>query len=159
MKKKKKAINVPLKRGISDTTFVPLFSSIVERVKEKYDPEVVVFQCGSDGISGDPLGGGNLTTVGMGDCLKQILEWNLPLLILGGGGYNNANTARVNAYLTSIVANVEILGNIPDKCSYFEVFKPDFEVKVWKNLVEDKNSHEEIEKIKEIIFENLNKLK
>ena len=57
----------------------------MDRVKEAFQPKVVVYQCGADCIAGDPLGGFNLTSSGFVKCVKYIADWKLPLLILGGG--------------------------------------------------------------------------
>ena len=57
----------------------------MDKIKETYDPNVVVYQCGADVIAGDPLGGFNLTNTGFNKCVKYIAKWELPLLILGGG--------------------------------------------------------------------------
>lgn len=54
-----------------------------------FQPNAVVIQCGADGIHGDPLGATfNLTEVALGFCIKEILNWRLPSLFLGGGKEN-----------------------------------------------------------------------
>ena len=37
------------------------------------------------GMAGDPLGKWNLTMTGYSDCLKKVMAWKKPLLVLGGG--------------------------------------------------------------------------
>ena len=54
-------------------------------VHGSYAPQVVVVQCGADCLAGDPLGSFNLSIRGMGACIELILEWGLPVLLLGGG--------------------------------------------------------------------------
>ena len=49
--------------------------------------DAIVVQCGADCIAGDKLGNFNLTEVGIGQCVRQILNSNLPTLFLGGGEY------------------------------------------------------------------------
>lgn len=61
------------------------FLRVLDKIKETYRPEVVVCQCGADGLAGDPMESFNLTHKGLGKCLYFILQWNLPTLILGGG--------------------------------------------------------------------------
>lgn len=78
-------INVPLKDGVNDAVYVRIFSTIFEKVCAKYKPECVVVQCGADSITGDPLGGFNLTPLGLGHCLRLIIRKELPTLVLGGG--------------------------------------------------------------------------
>ena len=42
-------------------------------------------QCGADSLTGDKLGGFNLTLSSYGYCLRKILNWKRPTLVLGGG--------------------------------------------------------------------------
>ena len=51
----------------------------------KYKPNAIVLQCGADGLTGDKLGGFNLTPELYGYCLRKVLDFKKPTLILGGG--------------------------------------------------------------------------
>lgn len=52
---------------------------------EAYKPDVCVVQCGADAIAGDPLGGTNLSAEDFGECVREVLNWKLPIMFLGGG--------------------------------------------------------------------------
>lgn len=58
---------------------------ILVKVKEKFNPEVVVCQCGADCLAGDPMESFNLTQLSLGRCVSTLLSWKLPILLLGGG--------------------------------------------------------------------------
>ncbi|XP_052810380.1 histone deacetylase 8-like isoform X2 [Mya arenaria] len=77
-------VNIPLRDGIRDTEFSALVCRILVKVKEQYQPDVVVCQCGADGLAGDPMESFNLTPFALGKCLYTLLSWKLPLLLLGG---------------------------------------------------------------------------
>lgn len=79
-----------------------------------FNPKAVVLQLGADTIAGDPMCSFNMTPVGIGKCLKYILQWELATLILGGGGYNLANTARCWTYLTGVILGKTLSSEIPD---------------------------------------------
>ncbi|GAA6042077.1 hypothetical protein JCM8097_004097 [Rhodosporidiobolus ruineniae] len=96
------ALNVALEPGAGGETLERVWRTCVEKVREAYQPEAVVLQCGVDGLAGDPCKEFNLPLSALGTCVFAALEWNLPLLLLGGGGYNHPNAARAWAYLTSI---------------------------------------------------------
>jgi len=49
-----------------------------------------------------------LCVTGHGRCVEYIKKYNLPLLLLGGGGYTIRNVARCWTYETSIAVGVEI---------------------------------------------------
>lgn len=43
-------------------------------------------QCGADSLAHDKIGQFNLTIKGHGECVKYIKKFNIPLILLGGGG-------------------------------------------------------------------------
>jgi histone deacetylase HOS2 len=75
-------LNVPLRDGIDDASYLALFKSIVEPVLVAYRPTCVVIQCGADSLGCDRLGRFNLFIVAHDECLDFIKQFNLPLLIL-----------------------------------------------------------------------------
>jgi len=96
------AVNVPLKGGMNRASFVPLFTSVMEAAKASFSPEAVVFQCGADALAGDPTRAFNLSSECYAACLRLVLRWSLPTLVLGGGGYNHCNTAKCWTLLTAV---------------------------------------------------------
>ena len=62
-----------------------IFYRVLSEVKLKFKPKAVVCQCGVDTLAGDPMASFNLTQHGIGECVKRLMDWNLPLLLLGGG--------------------------------------------------------------------------
>ena len=59
-------------------------------------------QCGADSLSYDKLGDFCLTVKGHGECVNFVKKFNLPILLLGGGGYTIENVARCWTYETSV---------------------------------------------------------
>ncbi|XP_063102164.1 histone deacetylase 8 isoform X7 [Cavia porcellus] len=88
--------------------------NVLKEVYQAFNPKAVVLQLGADTIAGDPMCSFNMTPVGIGKCLKYILQWKLATLILGGGGYNLANTARCWTYLTGVILGKTLPSEIPD---------------------------------------------
>lgn len=61
----------------------------------------------------------NIVVAGHGKCVEYMKKWNLPLLLLGGGGYTIRNVARCWTYETSIALGVEIAnGRLRDRSSF-----------------------------------------
>jgi len=118
------AINVPLLNGLTDDGFREIFKNVMEAIRIRFRPEVVVLQCGADSIAYDKLGTYNTTLRGHGQCVKLIKEWGLPLLILGGGGYTIRNVARCWANETGILLNQELDNNLPLN-DYYELLGKD----------------------------------
>lgn len=74
---------------------------------EHYSPEAIVMQCGADSLSGDRLGCFNLSLKGHADCVQYVKSFNVPLLVLGGGGYTLRNVPRCWAYETGVLLDTE----------------------------------------------------
>jgi len=53
----------------------------------KYRPHALVMQLGADSLCHDKLGGFNMSIKGHGNCLKHMLAYGIPTIMLGGGGY------------------------------------------------------------------------
>lgn len=92
------SLNVPLDDGIDDESYHLLFKPIMGKVMEVFRPGAVVLQCGADSLSGDRLGCFNLSIKGHAECVKFMRSFNVPLLLLGGGGYTIRNVARCWCY-------------------------------------------------------------
>lgn len=111
-----------------------------------YQPEVVVLQCGADVIVGDPLGGSNLIPEDLIDCVKFILNYELPSLILGGGGYNFTNSARYWCSLTAAVCEVSLSDDLPEENENFLAYGPDYSLNIKREkLRKDLNTEEYLE--------------
>lgn len=104
-------MNVPLRDGIRDDSYKSVFEPTMRHIIEWYRPGAIVLQCGADSLSGDWLGPFNLSMRGHANCVSFIRSFNLPLLMLGGGGYTVKNVSRAWAYETGIAAGVELQGS------------------------------------------------
>lgn len=100
--------NFPTKRGLSDATFRQIVENKIIPLLEQEQPEVLVIQCGADGLASDPHGEWNLTIKGYTDALLTAVNsvTSAHIMLLGGGGYNHRDTARLWCYITGQMANV-----------------------------------------------------
>ncbi|KAK1829950.1 hypothetical protein QBC39DRAFT_392242 [Podospora conica] len=148
------AVNFPLRDGIDDTAYQTIFEPTISAVMEYYQPEAVVLQCGGDSLSGDRLGCFNLSMRGHANCVKFVRSFGLPTLVLGGGGYTMRNVARTWAYETGRLVGVEMDSVLPYN-EYYDYYGPDYELDVRSSNMENANSYEYLEKIKNNVIENL----
>lgn len=153
-KGKNYAVNVPLKNGIDDETYINLFKTIIDKVLEKYRPNAIVLQCGADSLSGDKLGCFNLSHIGHSECVKHIKSFNIPLILLGGGGYTIGNVSKAWAYDTATILEEEISNDLPFN-EFYEYFGPTYKIDIPTNNMTNKNSKEYIDTLIEQIHENL----
>eukprot|EP00917_Polyrhabdina_sp_WS-2016_P032126 GHVP01068537.1.p1 GENE.GHVP01068537.1~~GHVP01068537.1.p1 ORF type:complete len:416 (-),score=67.32 GHVP01068537.1:19-1266(-) len=148
------SINVPLKDGMDDQTYERLFKSVVFKVNEVYRPDVIVLQSGADSLSGDRLGSFNLSTLGHSSCLKYLKTLNLPLQVLGGGGYTIRNVPRCWAYETAVAADVDIDTELRPT-EYSPHFWPETSLIVPSKTMENQNTEEYIESLINEVHKNL----
>ncbi|KAK6307127.1 hypothetical protein J4Q44_G00222750 [Coregonus suidteri] len=151
------AVNYPLRDGIDDESYEAIFKPIMTKVMEMYQPSAVVLQCGADSLSGDRLGCFNLTIKGHAKCVEYMKSFNLPMLMLGGGGYTIRNVARCWTYETAVALDSSIPNELPYN-DYFEYFGPDFKLHISPSNMTNQNTNDYLEKIKQRLFENLRML-
>lgn len=154
LKGKNYAVNVPLKDGITDRNYQYIFNPVINKVIEMYKPSVIVMQCGADSLIGDRLGCFNLSHVGHASCLKHVKSFNIPMLVLGGGGYTIKNVSKAWAYETSVLLDVEIPEDLPFT-EFHSHYGPDYKITVPTNQMRDFNTKKDIDSIIEKIHENL----
>lgn len=112
----------------------------MQKILDRFQPSVVVLQCGADSLSGDRLGQYNLSMDGHADCVRFFRKAGLPLMLLGGGGYTIKNVARVWTYETACALNADqdLDRNLPYN-HYFEWFGPEYRLLVPVANLEDAN--------------------
>lgn len=167
------AFRVPLRRGIGDDAFTNIFRSIVDLAMNYHRPDVLVLQCGCDGVCGDPLGGFNLSGKAYTSCVSYLLDFHMPLLILGGGGYDTANAARVWADVLQTCIyhgtmrkenqGVSMPSNrdVPLHDDFFSFYGPGFTREIATGSIPDENTNESlqliIDEVKTVLNANVQK--
>lgn len=148
------AVNFPLRDGIDDTSYKGIFEPVIKSVMDYYRPEAIVLQCGGDSLSGDRLGCFNLTMQGHANCVNFVKSFNMPTLVLGGGGYTMRNVSRTWAYETGQLVGQQMGGELPFN-DYYEYYAPDYELNVRASNMDNANTPEYLDKIKVQVIENL----
>ncbi|PHT26840.1 Histone deacetylase 6 [Capsicum baccatum] len=151
------ALNVPLNDGMDDESFRGLFHPIVPKIMDVYQPNVVVLQSGADSLAGDKLGSFNLSVKGHADCLRFLRSFNVPLMVLGGGGYTITNVARCWCYETAVAVGVEPDNELPIH-EYYEHFSPEYVLHVEPKPTMNKNSRKDLENIRNMLLEHISRL-
>ncbi|CAN8071327.1 unnamed protein product [Agarophyton chilense] len=149
--------NFPLRDGIDDESYRTIFEPVMERIMEWYQPSAIVLQCGADSLSGDRLGCFNLSLRGHAHCVDFFKRYDVPLLLLGGGGYTIRNVARCWAYETSRVVGETLPDQLPYNDNY-EFYGPEFRLHIVPSNMENHNSPAELHKTTVKIFEHLRHL-
>jgi len=152
------SVNFPLKEGMEDASYGTIFKPVIQKIMDVYRPTAVVLQCGADSLTGDRLGCFNLTLEGHGECVRFVKGFNVPLLVLGGGGYTIRNVARCWAYETSVLLETPIGEEIPYN-DYFEYYAPDFKLHLTPSSMENANDAATLNSLKNEILDTISALK
>ena len=150
------SINYPLHDGMDDETFVSIFKPVLRTIMERYRPGAVVLQCGADSLTGDRLGCFNLSLKGHAACVAFVRSFNVPLMVLGGGGYTMRNVARCWTFETAVLLNEH--ENVPNKIpfnDYFEYFGPDYNLHITPTNMINDNSPEYLRKVTQTLLKQL----
>lgn len=151
------AVNVPLKDGIDDDTYRSIFKPIIQRIMDWYRPGAVILQCGADSLAEDRLGCFNLSMRGHANCVRFVKSFDVPVIMVGGGGYTIRNVARTWTYETGIFAGEDLPAYLPYN-PHFEYYGPEFKLDVPNNNMDNQNSKKYLDGILESVTEQLRRM-
>ena len=128
------------------------------KIFEKFQPSAVVLQCGADSLSGDRLGCFNLSLRGHADCVEFVKSFNVPTLVLGGGGYTLRNVPRLWAYETAVLLDQPIKDTLPFN-DYFEYYGPDYKLHLPVSNMQNLNTPNYLDRVKTQVMKILGDVK
>lgn len=101
-------LNVPLQPGSGDDEFRVAFDRVVEFLRRLH-PDFVLFQCGADGLDGDPIAQLRYSAASHRYAAHRLHELAHDacegrILALGGGGYNPANVSAAWTEVTKALS-------------------------------------------------------
>lgn len=142
------SLNVPLRDGIDDEMYLTIFKTVIEDTVTAFRPTSIVLQCGADSLGCDRLGAFNLSIAAHGECVNFVRKFNVPLLVLGGGGYTVKNVGRCWAYETAVLVGASVPDELPRT-----IYDPFFRDSRWKlhppltGKVDNQNSAASLQRI------------
>ncbi len=114
-------LNVPLPKDTTDAEYRVLFDAVWQPVLQRFAPDVVVLQAGTDMIFADPLGKLQISTQTFLSVAQTIVDTSprhacgVPrLLVTGGGGYHPLVLARAWTGLWAILSERDLPDTLPD---------------------------------------------
>jgi acetoin utilization deacetylase AcuC-like enzyme len=101
LKKQISDLDVPLKKGMKDNTYLKILGSSLEKLEDN-DTDIIFFQAGVDGLVHDTLGHLSLSHQGMMKRNEMVLSFckkkRCPVVIFMGGGYSKPISHTVKAF-------------------------------------------------------------
>lgn len=111
---------------------------------------------GADSLSGDKVGVFNLSIKGHAECVRFMRSFDVPLLVLGGGGYNIRNVAKCWTQETSILATGQFLPEEIPATEFLEMYGPSYLMESEAvDKVQNLNSAVHVQRIQNKILERL----
>jgi len=107
------SLSLPVPRGLNDTEFACLIDSVVLPLIDRFQPDAVYLQCGTDALADDPQSKLALSNNALWNGVAAVRDLAPKLLITGGGGYNPFAVARAWAGVWAVLGGFEIPERLP----------------------------------------------
>lgn len=112
-----------------------------------YRPTAIVVQCGGDSLAGDRLGCFNLSIQGHAECVRFMKSFNVPTLVLGGGGYTVRNVSRCWAAETAVCLDMELNSDLPPN-DYMDYYGPGHKLYIPVSTISNQNTRQKLERMR-----------
>lgn len=116
------AVNLPLPQNTNDSEYLYVFERLWPQVMQRFAPDAVVLQAGTDSLFADPLGKLSLSTEGFLEVVTQVIQSaprhdsGVPLLaVLGGGGYHPLVLARCWLGVWGLLSGRDLAEELPER--------------------------------------------
>jgi acetoin utilization protein AcuC len=110
------ARNLPVPPGLNDTEMRRLIDAVMDLIAG-FAPQALMLQCGADALDEDPQSRLSLSNNAHLDVTRRLLSLGLPLVVLGGGGYNPWTVARTWAGVWAVLSGQDIPCDLPEPAS------------------------------------------
>jgi acetoin utilization protein AcuC len=107
------SVNVPLAPGTTGDVWLWAFEQAILRALESFQPEAIVLQLGTDAHYSDPLAHLQVAAQDWLSAVRHVGDLGLPLVALGGGGYELTAVPRMWAAASMTLAGVEFEDALP----------------------------------------------
>ncbi|CUU03029.1 acetoin utilization protein AcuC [Armatimonadetes bacterium GBS] len=114
------SINIPLAPFTEDDLWWEAFEAVVPRAFDRFQPEAIVLQMGADPHYLDPLGHLHLSAQGWVRAVAWVRSLGLPVVALGGGGYNLTTVPRMWTLAIATLLGMELPDETPSQFSWHD---------------------------------------
>ena len=118
------SVNLPFAPYTTDELWLSSFNAGVLPILEAFAPDAIVLQMGCDPHYSDPLAHVCLTTQGWLEGVKAVQNLGVPIVGLGGGGYNLENVPRMWAAAVATLIGETLPDIVPPDYSFYEKIPP-----------------------------------
>ncbi|GIL38357.1 acetoin utilization protein AcuC [Roseiterribacter gracilis] len=106
--------NVAVAPGFHDAELDLLVAHVLVPAVTQHDPDVIVLQCGADGLTEDPLSRLELSNRALWRAIARLLPLAPRRLVLGGGGYNPWSVGRCWTGIWGLLNGYDAPARLPE---------------------------------------------
>ncbi len=106
-------VNLPLLAHSDDPLYMRAFDEVVYPLLAAFNPDIIVAQIGADTFRTDPLTRLEITTHSYAYIMRKLQALKIPWVALGGGGYDQMNTARAWTIAWAAMNGIDLPPRLP----------------------------------------------
>jgi acetoin utilization protein AcuC len=114
------SVNIPVWPGTNDLLWLDAWREIAMPILRAYKPGAVVLQLGADAHALDPLAHLCLTAQGWLEAVQDVQSLGVPIVAVGGGGYNMTTVPRMWALAASTLCGLDLPDDTPPDYAWHE---------------------------------------
>ncbi len=114
------SVNLPVFPFTTDEIWLNLWRKVGLSILKAFNPQAIVLQCGTDAHYLDPLANVALTAQGWLEAIKDVHSLGVPIVALGGGGYNQTTVPRMWALAFGELFGIVLPESTPDEFSFHD---------------------------------------
>jgi acetoin utilization protein AcuC len=107
------SLNVPLEAHTTGDVWLNAFRQGILPALERFQPQAIVLQMGSDPHFSDPLGHLQVAVQDWLDAVREVKGLRLPLVACGGGGYKMESVIRMWSAAILVLSDIEFDDSLP----------------------------------------------
>ena len=111
--------NYPVKHGIRDAEYLSLLHVELPKAINQVNPDLIVYNAGTDIFEGDPLGRMSISEGGIMKrdefVFRLAQEKKIPILMVLSGGYSSDSARIIGKSLENVLKNVLSVGPVLSK--------------------------------------------
>jgi acetoin utilization protein AcuC len=107
------ARNLPVPREFNDSELRYLVDHAVLPIAGSFAPDAMVLCCGADSLAEDPLSSMALSNVALWETVERLIDFDVPVVVLGGGGYNPWTVCRYWAGMWGCLSGQQLPATLP----------------------------------------------
>lgn len=112
------SVNLPFAPYTTDDVWLEAWRASALPLLQAFRPEAIVLQLGTDTHIKDPLAHACLTAQGWLGAVKDVRDLGVPIVAIGGGGYNLTTVPRMWCLAVTTLAGIAVTDDIPSHYAY-----------------------------------------